>query len=121
MRIVYILILVFISITSFPTESYGQEEKEKTHIIFVNNLSAKDYYTLLAADPEIRLFTIEEVCIPLGFLAISYEKGYDENQSRNYTQTIILKLISRNASYTTYTIEDMRISCSEYRKKNSDE
>ena len=121
MKNLYILFFVLINLASVPSPVYSQEAKEETHVIFVNDFSAKDYYTLLQTSPELRIFTIEEACIPLGLIAISYEKGYDKKQSRDYTQAIILKLISKNASYTSYTIEDLRVSCSQYRKDNSDE
>ena len=121
MRFIYILIVVIISIVSIPSEIFAQEAKDNTHIIFIKDFSAEDYYSLVKTSSEIRIFTIEEACIPLGLLAISYEKGYGEKQSRDYTQAVILKLISRNASYTLYTLEDLRTACGEYRKDNSDD
>ena len=96
-------------------------KKGGERLIFIKDFSAKDYYSLVKTSSEIRIFTIEEACIPLGLLAISYEKGYGEKQARDYTQAVILKLISRNASYTLYTLEDLRTACSEYRKDISDD
>lgn len=121
MRFYYILLFIFLNVVSIPSEIFAQEEKDGTHIIFIKDFSAKDYYSLVKTSSEIRIFTIEEACIPLGLLAISYEKGYGEKQARDYTQAVILKLISKNASYTLYTLEDLRTACSEYRKDISDD
>lgn len=104
-----------------PTTVFGQKSEEKVKILFIKDFSAKDYYTLKGSDPKDLHFEIVESCIPMGLLAIRFNEGYDDKELRDHTDSIILKLISKNASQTLYTLEDLRIACSEYRKEISDE
>lgn len=79
-------------------------------------MGAKDYYTLLDCKEEVLKFKLIEACIPKGLIAIEYVKGYNEVDLRNYMQSVILKLTDKLASPTSYTIEDLRQACSEYRE-----
>lgn len=87
----------------------------------MRDFSAADYYSLLEADEKTRLFTIVEACIPTGFIAISLPSSYNKNAAQGYTQTVILKLIGKMATFTEYSIGDVRDSCANYRKINVDE
>lgn len=96
--------------------SYSQQVKDSIQVIFIRDLGAKDYYTLLDSKKEELKFELIEACIPKGLLAIKYEKGYSEDELRSYMQSIILKLIDKTASPTSYTLEDLRQACTSYRE-----
>lgn len=112
-----LLFLFFLFAFFTQNQALSQDDSSKVAIIFIKDFSAKDYYTLLNTDKKTLLFSIEEACIPKGFLAIKYDNEYNEKQKMNYTQTVILKLIDKNATYTAYTLSDLRSYCAEYRKE----
>lgn len=119
MKQLLIYITLFLLLTS--NQVFSQIDSTKVSIIFIKDFSARDYYTLKNTDSKTLLFSIEEVCIPKGFLAIKYYNDYNEKQKMNYTQTVILKLIDKNATYTAYSINDLRNFCAEYRKETVNE
>jgi len=104
-----------------PNTVFGQKSEEKIKILFIKDFSAKDYYVLKSSDPKDLHFEIVESCTPMGLLAIRFDEGYDDKEARDHIEKIILKLISKNAGQTSYTIGDLRIACSEYRKEISDD
>ena len=116
-----LLFLFFIFTFFFQNQVFSQSNSSEVSVIYIKDFSAKDYYTLLNTDEKTLLFTIDEACIPKGLLAIRYKNEYNEKQKMNYTQTVILKLIDKIASYTAYSVDDLRNSCAEYRKEIIDE
>lgn len=118
----FYILLVFVATSFFyPQEAFAVKDSSITYVIYVRDLGAADYYSLLEADEKTRLFTIVEACIPTGFIAISLPSSYNKREIQEYTQTVILKLISKMATFTEYSIDDMRESCMNYRKENVDE
>jgi hypothetical protein len=121
MKTLYLALLVITSVFLFSPTAYGQESEKESYIIFIKDFSAKDYYTLLELDDQTRLFSIDEACIPIGFLAISLDSQYNEFQSKKYTQAIVLKEINKTATFTNYSIMDLRKACGEFRDKHNNE
>lgn len=115
----YISILILVSIA--PADAVCQEENSKITVIYIRDFGAEDYYTLMNIDEKTRVFTIVEACIPTGFLAISFPDSYSRTEAQNFTQTMLLDVISKMGTFTEYSIEDLRNSCSAYRKKHLDD
>jgi hypothetical protein len=114
----YLFLFVLSTQVLVQKNTFAQEEKSKTYVIFIRDLSASDYYSLKKNDEKIAVFNIVETCIPTGLMAISIPNSYNEKEAQDYTQTTVLKLISKMASFTAYTVEDLRNSCANYRKEN---
>ena len=115
-----LLITLFLSF-SISAALFAQKKELKTNVIFIKDLGAKDYYTLMQADSSLLKFKIVEACIPKGLLLIQYYQDYGLEYEMNHTQTIILKLTTKVATYTAYGIDQLRDMCSEYRKNLRDE
>lgn len=117
MKYLYLFLLAFFSILFLNNQVYSQEIEDKTTVVFIKDFSADDYYTLLDTDSNVLSFEIVETCIPKGLLAIKFKAVYNDKQVRDFTQTLFLRLLDKEASYTSYSLDDMRKSCSEYRKE----
>jgi hypothetical protein len=116
---IYISILI---LTLFaPITAVAQEDNSKITVIFIRDFSASDYYTLMNADEKTRVFSIVEACIPTGFLAIRFPENYTRTEAQNFTQTMLLDVISKMGTFTEYSLEDMRNSCASYRIEHSDD
>jgi hypothetical protein len=118
---IYILAIILLPTFATQNQLFCQQDSAKTSIIFIRDFSANDYYTLMSLDEKTRVFTIVETCIPTGLMAIKFPASYTKAEAQNFTQTFILKTIDKMATYTAYSMEDLRRSCAEYRKKISNE
>ena len=121
MNRLFTFLLILFAILVQSTDAVSQVEQPAIHVFFIKDFSAKDYYTLLESDPEVTHFEIVEACIPAGFIAIKYDNSYPLEKSNAYTQTLLLKLIDKNAGITAYSLEDLRDACALYRKNLSNE
>ena len=121
MKFLFILFASLLFSFSNADSLFAQKNESKTNVIFIKDFGAKDYYTLIQADSNLLKFKIIEACIPKGLLLIQYEKDYGLEYEMNHTQTIILKLTTKVATYTAYDVDYLRNACSEYRKLISDE
>ena len=104
-----------------PAAAVSQEENSKVTVIYIRDFGAEDYYTLMNMDEKTRVFTIVEVCIPTGFMAISFPDSYSRTEAQNFTQSMLLNVISKMGTFTEYGLEDLRNSCSAYRKEHLDD
>jgi len=120
-KFLFILFITLFLSFSNTASLYAQKNELRTSVIFIKDLGAQDYYTLIQADSSLLKFKIVEACIPKGLLLIQYYQDHGLEYEMNHTQTIILKLTTKVATYTAYNIDQLRDMCSEYRKNLNDE
>ena len=121
MKSLFIIFITLLFSFSNIVSLSAQKNETETNVIFIKDFAAKDYYTLIQADSSLLKFKIIEACIPKGFLLIQYNSDYGLEYEMNHTQTIILRLTTKVATYTAYNVDQMHDACSEYRKLISDE
>lgn len=121
MKLYILLFFTFFLSYSHLNELYAQKNEGDSVVIFIKDLSAKDYYSLVSADPDLRKFEVIESCIPKGFLLIKYPNKTDLKKEMDQSQQVVLKITGKAANFTAYTVGQMHQLCTDYRKDISDD
>ena len=121
MRIYILLYFIFFLSYSHFNVLYAQENEGDSTLIFIKDLSAKDYYSLLSADPELLKFEILESCIPKGLLLINYPNKTELKEEVDQMLQIVLKITGKAATQTDFSIDQMHQLCADYRNDISDD
>ena len=106
----------FCAISALSLESAAQEKTPQFVVFSIADLTSDDYYLILKENANNEYFEISEACIPIGLIAFHWKKEYTRVQMEAFIEVAILKATSKKANVTELSIEEMRTSCSDFRK-----